>query len=507
MPYGSFGSAPSVASYPAAAAGMNTGGVGGNVMDSGVVESIYSVYDPFSIQRLAHERHGKRPGFISTMEMLGPDYAKGAKAPTIGHYERNNWVGQMVTVGSIDTAASGAGNDMVIVLGTDNMTNTSAVTTLQSSNIRPKDWILLPSGEIAIVKSKDTSVSPHKVTIAPADSTVNLDDEVTATETYAVVTNSHARASGLPEGLTPKTFKYTNQFAIIKEAARASGSELTNEPFVGINQVGETVFQVATQDAMDRFENARSGMLLWGKENDNVTDANTQLGYTVDLTWTEGFMTFQNGNSYQNTYNPAAFTTDEFQEIAATFEGENIGAQNICSLQGHQYLYILENALETVFDGSLSNAMISASMQAYGLSLDDWQPYMENSSWRAHLGWSGIVRSGFNFHFKRMHEFVRPDGAGASDYDYAYDAIYLPLTYQRDVRTGEHRPAIGYEWKEKDGYSRKVVMGTLNGAGVAGQNGYATIPVDQYDVATAFMISEIAGHWSCPNKIIYHTQA
>lgn len=510
-----FTSAPAVADYPAATQGMNFGSVGGNVAHSDIVENLYSVYDPFSIARLAFERHGKRPSFAMMLDLLGPDFNTGVKAPTVGHYERNNWVGQLINIGSIDTAASGDGNDIIVVLGTDNMTTTGLTVSgaaTKASNIRVGDLVLLPTGnKLAYVKAKNTATTtnPHKITLAPFDSSIDLDNYITAGETYAVVTNAHAAASGLPEGLTPTAFKYTNKFQIVKEAVRASGSELTNEPFVQIYNANETVFAVMNQDAMDRFEKARGGALFWGEENDNVDSTTSQLGYDTKITWTEGLMAFQAGNSYQNTYNPAAFTLDEIDEIASTFEAENVGTRTIAGLQGNEYTYILQNALDSVFDQSLSNALVVKSLTDYNLSLDSWQPVIEGQDWMAWLGWQGVRRSNFSFHFRMMHEFVAADGGGAADYSYKYDCIWLPLSGQRDIRTGEQRPSIGYNWKQMGNYSRKMVFGNFGGAGVAGNGGYGglTVAANEYDMITSYMVSEIAGHFACPNKIVYHTQA
>lgn len=511
MPFAN--TAPAVGTYPSAAQGHNIGSAGGAVADQAVVVNVYSEYDPFSIARLAQKRHGKRPSFAQMMDLMGPGYNGGAKAPTIGHYEINNWVGQLINVGVIDSASGGAGNAMDIELGTVNMTDpgiTAGGSDLYASNIRVSDLILLPGNKLAIVTDKnDFTDDPHIITISPLDSTLDLDSVVTAGETYAIVSSAHGRGTALPEGLTPTTFKYTNEFAIIKEAVRATGSELTNEPFVQVYSEGETIYKVMNQDAMDRFERKRGGMLCWGEVNDNVNvaAADSVLDYDHLLPMTEGFMSFQSGYSYQNTYNAAAFTLDEIDQIAATYEGENVGTRDICSLQGNQYTYIIQNTLDDKFDNSLSNAMIARSLTGYGLSLDDWQPVIEGSDFWAWLGWQGVRRANFLFHFRMMHEFVAPDGAGSADYDYPYDAIYLPLSMQKDVRTGEQRPSIGYQWKQYGNYSRKMVYGELAGAGVGGNGGYKEVAVNEYDSITAYMITELAFHGSCPNKIVYHTQA
>lgn len=493
-----------------AVAGMNTGSVGGGVAHATVVENIYSVYDPFSIERLAFSRHGKRPGFRSLMDILGPDYNKGKKAPTTGHYERNNWVGQLVNVSSIVTPAGGAGLPIIIAVGTSNMTTTGVEVSgaaRKGSNIRVRDLILLPGGILAQVTAKNTSTDPHRLTLTPMDSAIDLDDLVEADVSYAVVTNAHAPGSILPEGLLPKTMKYTNEFQIVKEAVAISGTELTNAPFVQIEPLTESsVLAVMNQDAMNRFEHACSGALLWGNVNNNIVDSNTQIGYDVNVSWTEGFMQFRSANSYENEYDPANFTTDEFDEIAATLERENVGTRSILSLQGNQYLYLVEALLGDKYDQSLTMTLLKDSADGYGLSMDKWQPIMEDQDWVAWLGFQGLRKSGFTFHFRIMHEFVAPDAAGADAYDYPYDAIYLPLTRVTDRTSGEQRTSIGYEWKELPPYSRKMVYGTIDGAGVAGIGGASATPVSEYDWRRAFMLSELAFHGACPNKIVYHTQ-
>ena len=503
----------SPASLPAANLGMNTGSVGGAVAHSNVVENVYSVYDPFSILRLAFERHGKRPRFRQMLDMLGPDFNRGVNAPTTGHYERNNWVGQMVNIGTVETAAAGAGNAIVLNLTSDSMTTTGVEVSgsaRKGSPVRVRDLILFPGNILGQVTAKTVSTDPHRITVTPLSSTVDLDDVVVASTTYAIVSNAHAPGSGLPEGLLPKTFKYTNKFQIVKEAIAISGTELTNETFVQVLPgANGSVFGVMSQDVMDRFEYATSGALLWGQENDNIVDTTTIIGYDVNVSWTEGFMQFRSGNSYEVDYDPAAFTLDEFDEISRILEQENGGTRTILSLQGNEYSYILQTALDDKFDGSLAPAMLQRSLagsRGYGLSLDEWQPVIEQSDFIAWLGWQGIRRSGFEFYFRMMHDFVSVDGAGAAAYEYNYDAIYLPLTSVTDRTTGRQSGSIGYEWKELPPYSRKAVFGNLDGAGVAGMGGLSGTAVSEYDWRRAFMLSELAFHGACPNKIVYHTK-
>ena len=507
MPFAS--GAPAQAVLPAALQGHQFGSIGGGVAHTNVVESLYSAYDPYSIERLAFERHGRRPGFANLMDVLGPDFNQGKNAPTTGHYERNNWVGQLVNIGSIITASAGAGNSMVIEVGTANMTTTGVEVSgsaRKGSNGRVNDLILLPGGKLARITVKNVSTDPHRYTIVPLDATVDLDDYVTAAESYSIVTNAWAPGSGLPEGLLPKTFRYTNKFQIVKEALAITGTELTNETFVQVAGTQGSVVHIMDQDMMDRFDRSRSGALLWGEENDNNVDTTTIVGYDVDISWTEGFMAFQAGNSYQLDYNPAAFTVDEFDEIAATLERENLGTRSVLSLQGNQYQYLLQAALEDKYDQSLSSTLIAQGMTDYNLSLDEWQPVITNQDWIAWLGFQGIRRSNFLFHFRMMHEFVSPDGGGADAYSYPFDAIYLPLSKSRDRQSGVQRTSIGYEWKQLGGYSRKAVYGKMDGAGVAGSGGFSAMAVNEYDWQRGYALCEIAFHGACPNKIVYHTQ-
>ena len=508
MPFAS--GAPAVADYPAAVNGMNTGSIGGSVASSNVIESIYSTFDPFSIERIAFERHGRRPGFANLIDVLGPDFNQGKKAPTTGHYERNNWVGQLINVGSIVTPSGGAGNTMVIAVGTDNMTDTGVEVSgsaRKGSPGRVRDLILLPGGKLAQITTKNTGTDPHRYTLTPMDSTVDLDDYVTASDSYAIVTNAWAPGSALPTGLIPKTFRYTNKFQIIKEYVAIDGSALTDETFVQVAGTSGSVIHVMNQDMMDRFDHARSGALLWGEENTNdIVDTTTANDHDKLISWTEGFMAFQAGNSYQLEYDPSAFTTDEFDEIAATLERENLGTRSVLSLQGNQYQYLLQAALEDKYDQSLSSTLIAQSMTDYNLSLDEWQPTIERQDWIAWLGFQGIRRSNFLFYFRMMHEFVSPDAGGADAYDYPYEAIYMPLSKTRDRQSGVQRTSIGYEWKQLGSYNRKAVYGTMSGAGVAGSGGYATTAVNQYDFHESYCVCEHAFHGACPNKIVYHKQ-
>lgn len=476
---------------------------------SDVVPTMFSVYDPLSIQRMAFKRHGKRPNFMSLLDTLGQDFNSGINAPVLGHYELNNWGGRLLKVGSIVTPSSGAGNSMVVALHTDNMFTpgvTVSGSAAKASDIRPTDVVLLADGKLARVLSKNTGVDPHRVTIEPLDETCDLDDVVTAGVAYSVVTNLHARGSSLPQGFMPTSMKYTNEFAIVKEAFAADGSELTNQTFIQIVPTGDgTVVAVMEQEAMDRWSAACAGVLVWGEENTNINDTGTKHDYDVKVSWTEGLMPWRAANSYEEDYDLAAFTLDDVKEVASTLEVEELGTREVLSLAGHEYKYLIDETMHDFFDGSLTPALLKKSVSSYNLSLDDWQPILDQD-FIAWLDFQSIRAFNFQFHYRMMHEFVAPYSGGAAAYEYKNAAIYLPLSKVKDRQSGVQQAAFGYHWKENptSRYSRKMVVSPMNGAGVAGIGGISPTAVDTYDWAQTGMVSEIAFRGACPNKLLYH---
>lgn len=474
--------------------------VGGSVQNQEVV-SAYDIYKPNELIQV-FERHSFSAGFRLMLKGMG--FNRGTAAPTTGHYEYP-WRKDLVRIGSIVTPAGGAGDPMIVALTSGSMFSTGvSVSGVAQKGSYPivGEMLMLPSGEKAYISAKNTGTDPHRLTLTPVDSTVDLDSEITGSgdEEFFISDYATHEGSGLPAGRTPRVIKYTNQFQIVKAAAAATGSEMTNQTYFEPIPGREGSFYLQTQySTMYDFEERCDGALLWGTSIDNVFINSSELGFDVPVLGTEGMIEFGTTNGWTVNYTPGALAMGDFDTISDIYESERIGIRDIFTWQGKSYYNELENVLQT-----LLNADITA--QLYRKFLDDGsgigeQPTMSEDLF-VHIGFNGLKKGGYVYGWKLLHAFNEAMGAGSDAYDYDQWAIYHPLGFVRNKSNNQMMPTIGYEYKQLGNYSRETVIAEIAGVGVAGTGTPYTIASNVYDIHRVGYVSEIAFHGTCANHMI-----
>lgn len=470
-------------------------------------QQIYSqldLYTPAEMVRV-YERHSRPVGYRLMLKAYG--FTKGSQTPTVGHYEYP-WQKDLVTVGSIVTASTGAGTNVVIALAASNMYDPSA--TFGGAAVRGSypvigDMLMFADGNKGQIIAKNTATNPHQLTIRPVKSTVNLATSIVVNENYFISDNAFGEGTGLPKGRVSRVMKYTNDFQIIKEAAMTSGSELTNqsyfEPMPG--QTG-SFFMKVEWDTMQRFEDKCDGALIWGQTINNITTQNDILGLDVTVRGTEGLIEFASVNGYTVNYTVGSYTTQDFDVIARIYEQERIGVHEIAGWQGIDIYQEQENALQALLNGDLT-ANLARERFAFDMEPNDENQLVDGNDFALRIGFRSLRKSGYNFSWKSLHAFNEAVGAGSGDYEYTNWSIWTPLGYTKSKGANETRGTVGYEYKELNGYSREHVIANLDGVGVAGTGGMSMTAVNQYDIRQLGMVSEIAAHNTCANNVILQT--
>ena len=267
---------------------QNFAGLGGGVV-SQVVVSAYDLYEPNELIGV-FERHSYAPSFRLKLDSMG--FSKGCSAPTLGHYEYP-WREDLVKVGSIVQASAGPGTPVIVALHADSMYDAGATVggvARQASFPREGENILFANYTKARIVKKDTTVTPHRLTLSPVKSTVDLAGAIVADESYAIVDNAYAEGSGLPPGVMNRVIQYHNTFQISKEASYVTGSSATNKMYYDpIPNVSGAFYLKVEADTYYRFENKMAGALLFGQQDDNNTVYVQALGFDAPISGTEGF--------------------------------------------------------------------------------------------------------------------------------------------------------------------------------------------------------------------------
>lgn len=472
------------------------GAVGGNITNQQVV-SQFDIYDRYEWMHLL-ARHGMRPGFVNVIDALG--FSRGVANPSVGHYELG-WFENLVTVGAIDTAAGGAGNDMIIELDASNMYATPGVeisaAQQYSAFVNERNEILLPGGTLAVVREVDRTVNPFLVTIYPKDVTIDLDDVVNADESYAVISSNFHEGSGIPASRTPRFIHYSNTFQIDKETWSITGSEATNKMYFSVQQVEGSILIVAERETLKHWMQKKSNIILFGQQATSAPILNTNLGFDTPDTGTEGYLAFTETYGHPLTYTPGSFNITDFDAMSALFELEMLPYRDFLFGSGIKLHQEVTNELYN--NNIASNADYVYTMMGGNTVLagDPFQ-FASAEDYSISIGFKSFHKDGYSYHFRTFHEFNAAMVAGGDVYDYNQRAYVSPLG-EKMSREGVKRATIGYEWKQLGNLSRKDNLSMIYGAGTT-SSGIVQSP---NDIMQCVVLTEMAGHFTCANQCLW----
>lgn len=474
--------------------------VGGNYQAQGVI-SQYQMYKPNELVQV-FERHNYAPSFRLMLKTMG--FRRGSYAPTIGHYEYP-WRKNLVTVGTIVTPSAGPGTNVTFALDAADMYNAGVTVSgvaAQASYPIENEILLFRDGNMGMIINKDTTVTPHQLTIRPLSTTVDLATSIVVGEAYFVATNAWGEGTGLPQGRVPRVVKYSNTFQIVKAAAGSTGSELTNQMyFEPVEGKPGSFFAKVSVDTMYRFENECDGALIWGQQINNVQIFNPELGFDVNVSGTEGLINFATVNGNNETYVVGNYQLADFDDVSKYYERERIGVRDIMCLQGIDINVEIENVLADILDGDLAGLLTKNFLWGDGVFSDGMQPAIDASTFAMEFNFRAIRKANFRYFFYLMHVFNENVGAGATGYDYPNWQVLFPIGYAKEKSTGDNRATIGYEYKQLGAYSREEVIADLSGVGVAGSGTPYRIATNPNDLYRMGMVAEIAFHGTCANHI------
>ena len=481
----------------------NVGGLGSNILTQKYIGTLYD-FTPWAIERDVRERHGRfNYDFLFLLGMFG--MKRGKAAPTFGHYERD-WHYNAIKIGAEITASAGAGTTAIYGLHADAMYNgsqTASGVAVKSSDIKVGDILQFYDGTLGQVTLKNTSVDPHRISIAPLDSTEEI-PALASGDLYAIVTNAFAEGTDLPKSRFPRLTKYTNTFQIVKASAGSTGSSLTNETFVQFKPAGDGSIMAVVSDMMrEDFERNRSGAVLFGAPINNITTFVSALEIDVPVTGTEGMLRWATTYGHTQSYTPGSYSLDDFYAIGRTMREEQCQDRTFMTLDGYDIFIETEQLFSDQFANGANTPMMLKNIANIngglsGIPDEDFQPFLD-TDFDFYVGFRAAHIGGYTFAFKQLHEFSDVQGVGASGYDYSKWRVVVPLGRRTDGVTGGDTFAWGYEYKQLGGYSREAVYGNIAGVGVAGA--YTPAPASHaFDYAQEGLVSELGFHGACPNQ-------
>lgn len=473
----------------------------------------YSIYDrPIPERTDFFARHANYAGFATMLSLMGA--SRGTSTPLVGHYE-DPWDTDVITVGQIITASTGPGTNVVLELAASSMYNTAVTNGGQArkaSFILENDIFELPDRTRCIVLSKNITTDPHRITVRPIRSSVDLAGRIVNGTVFGISDNAFPEGSGLPGTRAPRVIKYQNTLQITKTAMKITGSEMTNSVYHEVlpgqpSTAGESIMLKMDSDSVRDHEHKKSHLLLFGQLTDNVTiTSSTEVNLDLPVTTTEGFVEFSLTSGTQDTYTVGAWTLTDLYDISQVYYDERSAAKgDIMGWSGPEYTSEVEQSFTQTMQQNLIYT-VDRIIPGYASYLNNigYQEMLDSKDGNATLsfGYDCVKVNGLFFHMKRLSEFNDIKRLGGDAYAYRNYCIYWPVSWTKDLLSNNSRSTIGYEYKQLGSYSRENIFGDLVGAGPGGNNTPYGKAVHQYDTMQRYMIAEIGGHWALGNQLI-----
>lgn len=476
----------------------------------------YTIYDrPIPERTWLFDRHVGYMGFATMLSSMG--FTNGSDTPTVGHYE-SPWREDVVKVGAIVTPAVNPGDPEVWELHSDSMYDTGATsggTSVETSYVQENDVIELYNRKQVFVSAKDTSVTPHQITVTPLKAAVNIAGDVTVDDEYGIGYNLFAESTDLPKGRAPRIITYNNTFGLNKHAFGATGFELTNAVYHEVipgdeGSARQPIYIRIKVDELKRYEMTKSNMLLFGQVPDNITQLVTETNLDTPVGGTEGLIDFALTNGAVDTYTVGSYALDDFNAMANIYYDErSTTTPDIITWDGPG----IATETEDLFQATLTNDLtpfVDRFIPGYTQYMTEgYHEGLDHSEYDANLafGYTAIKKNGLVFHMKRLSELNDVKRFGGQGYAYRNYRIAMPIGWTTDAISGNSRPTVGYEYKQLGNYSRENVFGHFAGAGVGGSNTPFGPASNGVDSMKYFLISHCAGHWALGNGCVVQIPA
>lgn len=444
------------------------------------------------VRRQLMSRHNMTKNFYNTLRELG--LGAPLAGPEFFHYEED-WIINNFLVGSIVTASTGVGTNVVIALDSTSMYSTTipGAGTVRFSYPAVYDVVKLHDDSEAVIIAKDVTTNPHRLTIRPKLTTQNLSGTLLAGSRYFMPSNGFGEGTYGASSKIPRVYKWTNNTQIIKSNYSETGSSLTNKmPFKNIPGK-EGSYMIIGGEATELLQmNRISGALFFGKQADNITVTSDATGTTVPIKYTQGLDDFIEDNGNLLPYPAAGFDMASFDAMGEIFNRERIKSKNILMPMAYGLHAQINTLLKDFMD--YTSFEYAASNSPFKSDILDSTDAKDFFLW---LDFAGVRKNGYNFLMKHQYELDEVMGAGTPGYAWNRTGYAIPVETFRNADGSDGLiPTIGYRYKSLNGYNRENVVNYTGGAGAFNR---ATSTLDAMSMDLLF---EGGGEFGLGNQMI-----
>lgn len=403
--------------------------------------------------------------------------------PENGHFEASRR-SNLVKFGAV--VGGGAGNDATFDIDPDSFFQFTppggALTT--GCVVMPNSIIELKSAgrPTAFVVSVDYIT--QKAVLRPTSPLVNLATTVIAGENYAVNGTAFADATGVPPAQAERIFKYSNTFQLVKNAAASSGRGLATQPyFQGLGGQDVTMLERSLKLALANHKEECGKVLYTGKQITNVTATSPFVNYALPVTGTQGLIPYLEQYAQQDTYNFGFYTVENLLDVTSYLQGERPHTRDYMVIQGDQAANEFWRAISDLSQ-NFDNQMAIQYPDGETISLNNIKTINK------------VGGTNFNFALYVEELFSDSKGLGAAGYPYRNLNLFLPMGTTTDSVTNNPTSLFGYDVMGFNGYNRENVIQKLDGSG------YTNMTTLANDFHQAWIMTDMAGHFACPNQMV-----
>lgn len=395
--------------------------------------STFDIHMPSKRTQLFKRFGTQGMGFFNMLEEMG--FVDAVDQTNWSHYEEDYW---HETFNVLNTVTDpGAGNPVVVRLQPSNVNSSGYF------YVRVNDGVLFPNGVTGTVYSIDTtSFATPAVTIYPDNG--NDIGPLAAGQTLSIYTNSFAEDTDQPDGRLALMSEFSFGAQIIKETFAISGTEATNKSWVTTDSNGrKLIYLEGIEQADYRMNLLIDGASLFANP---VTNSTLTAAGQRKMT---GLVPWMTVNSPGSTYTSGLFAMSNIDYMIKRMS-KMFATDTYMWMNGIDLAIELENVLVDFFD---PNPKIFAG------------DIQGSTSQELHIGFKGIEKSGFTFYLKTMDNFSNPKTYNIPGYNITGLGLVTPLGKAKDPKKSVNIPFMGMRYKEQNGYSRKMEVWPVSGAG------------------------------------------
>jgi hypothetical protein len=458
----------------------NIPAVAGNFQSN--IVSAFDVVKPEILSKMFKRYNDQGLSWFLTLNQLG--FLKPVSNQIYSHYEDDLKNPTFLSRGIVAQPAAGASMDVIL----------AAVNVDTNNGFYPRlgDMVYFKGGQTGIITAIDvTTPAQPELTISPVSATYQL-PALAANEEVSIFSGAFSEGSGQPKGVVPGAIKRTNYTQIIKETMGVTGSQLTTQtwfdgwvPAGGIEGAtqtasGDSWYNINFADAEFRMALKTSGALLFGEAGDaSLIDPLTgEPIYT-----TQGLIPEIKRIGMQESYTPGSTSLADVDTYNRLLDTQYAG-DFVMGLFSRAYTTEFENALSAFLANTNINYVESQMEAKYG-----------RQGKSICTDFNSVKRGARTFMYQTFMEFSNRQTFGIAGSVAQTYGVFVPMVTKKDPKSLQLTDNIGARYKEKNGYSRKMEIWSVNGAGPG-------LKVTDLDMNFTYMRSEIGAHQMGVNQML-----